>query len=420
MICSIFSVPALFCCSLLLRWHTVSASSSPLRPRAKTVQLRGKRAGNEKGPGHEWTYADPNWDEDFEACGSAAQSPVDIRFNDVTYGPKEERQQGLLQFMKYKKLEDREVVNHGHNVQVNGLFGDLELPDGTYEVKQFHFHFPSEHAINGQLAAGEMHIVHQRKNATGTEELAVIGVLLQQPWVLGEFNVSKEDHPELSFLDQLKFGTPDLPKEKEELKVNGQVDLSAFAKQFSGPFFHYYGSLTTPPCSRTVHWYVMQTPSIVTNEMIASFKAIFPSPGNNRPLTPLNGRAIRYSVVALPDEYEISTKKFAKAVEEEAQDVAHSGDSPAPGPAPDPEPVEPEPVEPGPAEPEPEPEPSPAAAVPEGFKTEEESTAAEKHEEAEAEKEAEEASLPDEAAPAPAPAAEGEAAEAAEDTVGAA
>merc|ERR1712190_206754 len=83
--------------------------------------------------------------------------------------------------LSYKPLEKQEIFNNGgKNVQVNGGFGTFKLPDGEYEVKQFHFHFPAEHEVDGKLAAGELHIVHQRKGASGTDGLAVVGIVLDQ------------------------------------------------------------------------------------------------------------------------------------------------------------------------------------------------------------------------------------------------
>merc|ERR1719329_1391274 len=60
-----------------------------------------------------------------------------------------------------------------------GGFGRFSLPDGVYEAMQFHFHFPAEHAIDGHIADGELHIVHQKIGAEDNDDLAVIGVLLR-------------------------------------------------------------------------------------------------------------------------------------------------------------------------------------------------------------------------------------------------
>jgi len=285
---------------------------APMVPRTHTHEKKPEKT-------HEWTYAHPIWGDHFPHCSEAAQSPIDIDFGDVTNVPEEERT-SLDSVMGYEPVESPEVFNHGHNVQVNGNFGVLELPDGEYEVRQFHFHFPSEHTINGQHAAGEIHIVHQKKNSTGTEDLAVVGILLQETWVIAYFD-EQERQPELDFLSNLGFGTS-VPEDGEERVVKGQVDLNVFAREFRGPFFHYFGSLTTPPCSETVHWYVLQEPAAVTHEMVKSFKAIFPSPTNNRPTRPLNGRTIGNSQISLPGEYETSTRDFSKNVEEEASKVA--------------------------------------------------------------------------------------------------
>ena len=43
-----------------------------------------------------------------------------------------------------------------------------------YELLQFHFHAPSEHKVNGQFAAAELHLVH--RNAL--LDIAVVGVLV--------------------------------------------------------------------------------------------------------------------------------------------------------------------------------------------------------------------------------------------------
>lgn len=308
--------------------------------------------GNETEHKHEWTYAQPNWGDQFDNCGAAAQSPINIRSADVTIGYKPTFQRGLkgkdppsglYQYMKYKALDGRKVINHGHNVQVNGEFGDFELPDGIYEVKQFHFHFPSEHKINGKHADGEMHIVHQKKNSSGTEDLAVVGLLLEE-----DFKIVGDNKDDINFFNQLGFAGDGLPKEGEEKPVKDKVDLNTFAMQFKGDYYHYFGSLTTPPCSETVHWYVMKTPAIVSTKAIEAFKEIFPKPANNRPVAPINGRKIIYSEVALAGEYGPDSKGFAESISEAARQFAFG---PAPAEAPFPAPVPASAPAPGPAVP---------------------------------------------------------------------
>eukprot|EP00666_Eupelagonemidae_sp_cell4sb_P015418 gene15418-19021_t len=48
----------------------------------------------------------------------------------------------------------------------------------VYEALQFHFHFPSEHTVDGVSYDGELHIVHRRVGTSGLDDLLVVGVML--------------------------------------------------------------------------------------------------------------------------------------------------------------------------------------------------------------------------------------------------
>jgi len=244
-----------------------------------------------------WTYSDPkDWGEGFKNCKGQAQSPINIETSQVTRP--EVAGKKLIDFVQYKALDDRVLANYGHSIAVNGAFGTLKLPDGVYNAVEFHFHFPSEHEVNGKAASGELHIVHQKEGSQGTDDLAVIGILL-------EVGSKDKESAELAFFKNLGFDDAKLPVEREESKISQPVDLNAFSDELSGDFFHYDGSLTTPPCSQTVHWYVLKQPAAVTTGIVESFKAIFPAPANNRPVAPLNGRTVFESALeAGPNEFD--------------------------------------------------------------------------------------------------------------------
>jgi len=245
----------------------------------------------------QWTYAATDaWASVSVDCVGSEQSPVDIDTARVAL--RDGLQSSLAPLLRYVDvLAGLQLENNGHALQVNGDFGVLNLPDGPYEVKQFHFHCPSEHALDGVLYPCEVHIVHQHTNATGTDRLAVIGVLLQDSDLISTelreaFATSVER--QLNFLESLGF-TNDLPPSGQALALPDDFRLNlaqVFAMQLAGPFFHYQGSLTTPPCSESVHWYVLQRPAAITREMVARFKALFPAPANNRPVQMLNGRVV--------------------------------------------------------------------------------------------------------------------------------
>jgi carbonic anhydrase len=75
--------------------------------------------------------------------------------------------------IQYQAGGDR-IINNGHTVQVNYAPGStLSLDGHTYELKQFHFHTPSENQIEGKNYPMEGHFVH----ADTEGNLAVLAVM---------------------------------------------------------------------------------------------------------------------------------------------------------------------------------------------------------------------------------------------------
>lgn len=175
------------------------------------------------------------------------------------------------------------VENTGHVVEVPYASGSTirvgEDVQDRYQLLQFHFHAPSEHTVNGQFAAAELHLVH--RNAL--LDLAVVGVLV---------NVGS---PVNAVIDDILLNAP---IEEGEIELDGSVNAKDVLPQ-SKRYYNYSGSLTTPPCSEGVRWFVLKEPVFVSQEAIDRLHEIisdFPHydgfPDNNRPVRPLNGRAI--------------------------------------------------------------------------------------------------------------------------------
>jgi len=53
------------------------------------------------------------------------------------------------------------------------------------------------------------------------------------------------------------------------------------------------GSLTAPPCTEGVTWFVLKTPVDISAEQIGAFAALYPH--DVRPVQPLNGRIVQES-----------------------------------------------------------------------------------------------------------------------------
>lgn len=222
-------------------------------------------------PAHEWTYegaeGPKHWGAlkpEYQTCKLGhEQSPIDIR------GAKKESLPPIHFDYKPSTLK---IINNGHTIQVIYAPGSfITVGDKKYELKQFHFHHPSEEHINGKGFAMVAHLVH----ADSDGKLAVVAVLLQK----GSANA------------MLAKVWENLPKtEGPESEVAGvQVDASAFLPSDTG-YYTFAGSLTTPPCSESVTWYVLKNPSQLSADEIAAFAKIYPD--NARPIQPTNGRTI--------------------------------------------------------------------------------------------------------------------------------
>lgn len=159
------------------------------------------------------------------------------------------------------------ILNDGLTVQVNHAPGSrLTIRGHTYEVVQFHFHTPSEHAVGGRRFAMELHIVHEDSD----EELAVLGVFLD----LGGTNEALE--PILSALP--------VKKAPETVVAGMSVDIRRLLP-VSMVYYEYIGSRTMPPYTENVRWLVLREPISVSAAQVARFKEAFPM--NARPLQPL-------------------------------------------------------------------------------------------------------------------------------------
>ncbi len=170
------------------------------------------------------------------------------------------------------------ILNDGHTVQINYDSGSsITIGDKRYQLMQFHFHAPSEHAIDGKLAEAEVHFVHAHKTDDGQTELAVIGVMVHE----GEEN--------LAFKDIIA----NLPKYAgDELSIEASVNAEDLMHS-NRQVYRYEGSLTTPPCSEGVNWNVMVKPIDMSREQLDALSKVLHN--NNRPLQALNGREIHFN-----------------------------------------------------------------------------------------------------------------------------
>jgi carbonic anhydrase len=203
-----------------------------------------------------------NWGKEFATCGKGkSQAPLNIKgpFEKVRFSVAPDYKQGPLK-----------IVNNGHTIQVNVAQGSKIRIDGKpFDLLQFHFHRPSEEHIDGKPSAMVIHFVH--KNAEG--ELAVLGVMLREG----------NENP---VIKTLWAHAP--KKEGPEVMPDGVTFNPANLLPREMDFYHYDGSLTTPPCTEKVKFYILKTQTNISKEQISDF----PFKMNARPIQPANGRPI--------------------------------------------------------------------------------------------------------------------------------
>lgn len=207
-------------------------------------------------------------------CGlGQVQSP--INFNTSSEWPA--AKESLV--LNYPSSIDAMVSNNGFSPQLNFPEGEayVTLDGEKFELLQIHFHAPSEETFDGVAPALDSHLVHQNPE---TKQLLVIGVT---------FNEGKENN---ALLDLAVENDP--TAESETKNPVAGVPLASYVPD--APMYTFDGSLTTPPCSEGVLWFVSQKIASATASEIDALKSVAESQGlktgTARPTQPLNGRSI--------------------------------------------------------------------------------------------------------------------------------
>ena len=225
---------------------TESDSAAPTSVSSENIALAHAPAQTfgyfgRKGPAF-WGGLDPAW----SACEDGqVQAPVDLGRN-------------TLQSRRHPKLNidyghtTGEIFNNGHTIEIE-TDGENVLKFGgdAYTLSQFHFHVPSEHTIKGEGHDMELHLVHT--SAAGAN--AVVAVFLNRGAKSGALSPIFRQLP-------------------NDFNVQHELDAAFDPADFlpdDQSHIRYLGSLTTPPCTDGVRWFVLTNPVTVSSEHLAKF-----------------------------------------------------------------------------------------------------------------------------------------------------
>ena len=153
-----------------------------------------------------------------------------------------------------------------------------------YDLAQFHFHYSSEHKVDGQYSTMEVHFV----NISADKSYAVLGVLIN----LGSKNES---------LGQLFHASPTVADAVNS--SNKKFDVTKLFPANIKNYYTYIGSLTTPNYGLDsdltnggpVTWVLYKDKQHVSSSDLNFYKGIYLEP-NFRTIRPLNGRKVYENV----------------------------------------------------------------------------------------------------------------------------
>ena len=211
-----------------------------------------------------WDYSHngpTHWGEFNKACSKGhAQSPINIRpGKTVSLNPE------YILHLDEDIHTTAKVIDNGHSIKVTPKTGaKMMFHNEEYVLQQFHFHGKSEHTVNGKRYDMVVHFVHQNPK---TKQLAVVAIFFEE----GANN---------PVLDNVLGGID------REIRIDPH-DL--FPKDVNH-YYHYVGSLTTPPCSENVQWFLLKQPDQASKDQIDTFRTYYAD--NERPIQELYDRAV--------------------------------------------------------------------------------------------------------------------------------
>jgi carbonic anhydrase len=219
-----------------------------------------------RGAGH-WGDLDPA----YAVCETGReQSPIDIRKTKKVNLPalRFEDKSGPLKYL----------INNGHTIRVNyhapASRDFLIVGDKRYRLTQFHFHRPSEEYIQGKPYDMVLHLRYEASDG----KVAGVAVLLKS----GSANTT---------IQQIWEHMPTTESKEEE--IPGVAINPAGLLPDDTSYYTYMGSLTAPPYTEDVVWFVLKTPVGISAEQINAFARLYPH--DVRPIQPPNGRVVKES-----------------------------------------------------------------------------------------------------------------------------
>jgi len=223
------------------------------------------KAGHDATHAKHWNYSEngpSHWEEFSKTCGTGQhQSPVNI-IPGKTMSMDHDYDLSMHEDVSGMAA----IIDNGHSIKITPEHGgSITLHGETFNLLQFHFHGKSEHTVDGKRYDMVAHMVHQNPE---TKQLAVVAIFFTE----GEKS---------AILDSVI----------DNVGKSAKLDPQDLLPTDSAHYYHYIGSLTTPPCSENVQWYLLKTPKTASAEQIEHFRKFYVD--NERPVQELHDRVVQ-------------------------------------------------------------------------------------------------------------------------------
>ena len=204
---------------------------------------------------------------DYRLCGSGKnQSPINIDSKTTL-----DIQNKGIKF-NYGHIVPTTLQNTGKYIQVNIDKGsNIKIDELEFELKHLAIHMPSEHTFDNKQFPMEIQLVHESK----TGEKAIVALMVMQ---------GNPDRTLNKILQQM----PTKIGETVQLADNTLRNIE-MKKKFAN-YTQYSGSITSPPCTEGVRWYILQQALSLSAEQQKQFQDIMSA--SNRPIQNINARLI--------------------------------------------------------------------------------------------------------------------------------
>jgi len=246
-----------------------------------------------------WTYSEcavvdacaTAWQTEAPLCAAVTpnQSPIDI----LTADPLEVTNplvfQGLPDSATTPEIK-AEIEINGHTWEVAWDIDDaatekygVQYNGKIFKLMQFHFHSPSEHTVDGKHYDLEAHMVHAcyggSENVSCTtdepgDENLVVAIFM---------NVGDENPFLASVWPQL--GTLASNESAPFIIAEVANPYNALVPPQPHDFYRYMGSTTTPTCVQNVEWFLMTTPTTLSQAQLTSYRTAITAHANTQTLT---------------------------------------------------------------------------------------------------------------------------------------